>query len=231
MQDFKTSRSCCQVGSPWSISGIRKPQLCVLHPSPLHTWANPGLVCSGWDGNWGGDRVRHGLKALVLGRRACKMVWRGQTTAVTTAMTGRETLRPPVAELAGPPGFSKCFQTFQGHCRFWPLSRNRETQRERTAKGSFHTVYLTKPQLIFQLGFWGVGLEELPVLVGKPWSCSLIRLLWTSDSWSLPAAGKEDWRGLRQSCWRQGEFFPWTLTTLGRLKLFHRPVLLLFSTC
>lgn len=41
----------CQVGNPWSISGISKTQLCVPHPSPLHTRANPSLVCTGWDGN------------------------------------------------------------------------------------------------------------------------------------------------------------------------------------
>lgn len=64
----------CQVGSPWSISGVSKTQLRVPHPSPLHTWANSGLVCSGWDGNWGGDHIQYRLKALILGRRACKMV-------------------------------------------------------------------------------------------------------------------------------------------------------------
>lgn len=122
----------CQVGSSGSISGLSKTQLPIPHPSPLHTWAKLDSVCSGWGGNW--EKLTS-VKALVLGGRAGKTVWRGQMTASgVIAMMGRETLCPPVAELAGSPAFCKCFWTFQDHRKFGLLSQNIEMQRKRTAK-------------------------------------------------------------------------------------------------
>lgn len=107
----------------------------------------------------------------------------------------------------------------------WPLSRNTEIENW---KIKFWYCLYSKNTTSLPSLFWGAGLEELPVPLGKSWSCALVRPLWTSESWSLPAAGREVWGVLGQSCWWQGEVFPWTLTTTGRLKLFHWPVLLLF---
>lgn len=199
----------CQVGSSWCISGISKPWLCPPHPSPLHLQGNLGLVCSGWDGDWGEERIQYGLKILILN---CGMVWRGQMTAVTIAMMSRDPLSPlwqswPVH--LGPP---KCFQAFWGYWKFWPLAWNTEMQRE-NCKINFRYYLFSKNTTSLPVTVLGCWFREAStacrwVLVLPPDPCPLnIQLL-------VSACSRQRGRmRFGQSWWRQGEFLPWMVFT------------------
>lgn len=156
------------------------------------------------------------------------MVRRGQMTAVTIAMMSRHSLSLPWQSWPVHLGPSKCFQTFWGCCRFWPLAWNTEMQRE-NCKINFRYYLFSKKTTSLPVLVLGSGFQEASaacrwvfVLPSDPRSLNI---------WILVSAcsRQRGWMRLGQSWWRQEEFSPWMVATLCRLKLFHWLFLYLFT--
>lgn len=174
---------------------------------------------------WLGADIQYGLKILILN---CRVVWRSQMTAVTIAMMSRDPLSLPWQSWPVHLGPSKCFQTFWGYCKFWLLAWNTEMPRQNCKINFRYSLFgkntTSLPVMVLGCGFREASAAFRWILVLPSDPCPLnIQLLFSACS------RQSGWMRLGQSWWRQGNFFPWTVTTLCRFKLFHWLLLYLFT--
>lgn len=213
MWDFKTSYCCCQRCRPvrWGVPGV------------FLELVNPGsvllipLLCTHEQ-----TLAPAGSRHPVWAENSHPELWNGVNRPNDSSDNSRDEQRPSVPAMAelvhhlGPP---KCFQTLWGHCKFWLLAWNAEMQREnckinfRYYLFSQNTTSLLVMVLLFYgfYGFMECGFREASAACRWVLVLPLIHVLWTSDSWSVPAAGREDEWGLAKADESKENF------SLGRL--------------